>query len=409
MNELENIAKIIKNSTILNNQKVIESVKSILKDYDAISSEEKKKLQQEVQNKLDEVSSYYEEKLNALQSDIKYENETLSEEITDKIRDIEASLEEALDKVTNQIDNIQINPVEVKEIHLTEQIKEVVEVDYKNIIDEVLKQLPAVNNEVTAEEVRDKLSSLEGDNRLDAKYIKNIPNQFWGGNLSTDSSGGGGGSTTTIVGITGTKAEYNTSLTDGNFLFVGDVTQYTDEMAQDAVGSILTDTTTVDLTYDDTANTIKADVKENTSNQKVVVSSGGSTVGTRKEINFIEGDNITLTIADNPVDDSVDVTINAAGGGGAGLTLTETEVDLGNTPRKSGKFNITSSGLTIGKAVLISQANGPYTGKGTRSDEAEMDGLVVSGKVTSTTNVECFWRSATKVKSNFKFNYQVSA
>lgn len=61
-----------------------------------------------------------------------------------------------------------------------------------------------------------------------------------------------------IVGITGTKAEYNVSLTDGNFLFVGDVTQYTNEMAQDAVGNILTDSVSIDFTYNDGANTITA-------------------------------------------------------------------------------------------------------------------------------------------------------
>ncbi len=39
------------------------------------------------------------------------------------------------------------------------------------------------------------------------------------------------------------------------------VTAYTDEQAQDAVGTILTDTATIDFTYNDGANTIAADVK----------------------------------------------------------------------------------------------------------------------------------------------------
>ena len=42
-----------------------------------------------------------------------------------------------------------------------------------------------------------------------------------------------------------------------------DSTQYTDEQAQDAVGNILTDTATIDFTYDDTTPTITADVKDN--------------------------------------------------------------------------------------------------------------------------------------------------
>ncbi len=69
------------------------------------------------------------------------------------------------------------------------------------------------------------------------------------------------GDQTSIVGITGTKSEYNASLTDGDFLFVGDVIAYTNEEAQDAVGSILLDTTTIDLTYDDSTPSISAAVK----------------------------------------------------------------------------------------------------------------------------------------------------
>lgn len=93
----------------------------------------------------------------------------------------------------------------------------------------------------------------------------------------------------------------------------------------------------------------------------------------------------------------------------AGLTLTTTEVNIGSIPHKAGTFNIASAGLTVGKPVLVSQANGPYTGKGSRSDEAGMDHLSVGGKVTSATNIECFWSSPTFVKDNFKFDWAVSA
>jgi hypothetical protein len=47
------------------------------------------------------------------------------------------------------------------------------------------------------------------------------------------------GDQTSIVGISGTKAQFDTAVTDGNFLYVGDVTQYTDEQAQDAVGAMV--------------------------------------------------------------------------------------------------------------------------------------------------------------------------
>lgn len=57
-------------------------------------------------------------------------------------------------------------------------------------------------------------------------------------------TGTNSGDQTSIVGITGTKAQFDTACSDGNFLYVGDVTQYTDELAQDAIGAMI-DTTLV--------------------------------------------------------------------------------------------------------------------------------------------------------------------
>lgn len=95
--------------------------------------------------------------------------------------------------------------------------------------------------------------------------------------------------------------------------------------------------------------------------------------------------------------------------GGSGVTLTTTEVNVGSTAKTGGKFTISGAGLTTGKPVLIQQAVGPYTGKGTMADEAEMDQLNVAASVTSSTTITAYWSSARRVKGNFKFNYQVSA
>lgn len=89
------------------------------------------------------------------------------------------------------------------------------------------------------------------------------------------------------------------------------------------------------------------------------------------------------------------------------MSFTTVEVNIASKPRKAGRFNITDSGLTVGKPVHIAQANGPYTGKGARADEAEMDHMAVSGKVTSATNIECYWACPTRVRGNFKFDYAV--
>lgn len=57
-------------------------------------------------------------------------------------------------------------------------------------------------------------------------------------------------------------------------------------------------------------------------NARIKVDKAGVGVGTRRELNFIEGSNITLTITDDSPNEKVDVTI-AASGGGSGLTHPE--------------------------------------------------------------------------------------
>jgi hypothetical protein len=64
-------------------------------------------------------------------------------------------------------------------------------------------------------------------------------------------------------------------------------------------------------------------------------------------------------------------------GGGGGGSATTVEVDLGATAKTSGKFTITDASILTTSKVLAWQAPGPYTGKGTRPDEAEMQPVQV--------------------------------
>lgn len=85
------------------------------------------------------------------------------------------------------------------------------------------------------------------------------------------------------------------------------------------------------------------------------------------------------------------------------------EVNLCSLPQRSGHFDITGlTGLTAGKPVMIQQAVGPYTGKGSLADEAEMDQVLVSASVLSATTVRAYWVSTGFVIGNFKFNYMVA-
>jgi hypothetical protein len=93
---------------------------------------------------------------------------------------------------------------------------------------------------------------------------------------------------------------------------------------------------------------------------------------------------------------------------GAGFNLTVVEKNLGSTARTSGSFQITGlSGLNPGDPVLIRQTLGPYTGKGTRADEFELDTVTVAAEVASSSVIQCYWRSDAWVRGNYKFAYAV--
>lgn len=79
---------------------------------------------------------------------------------------------------------------------------------------------------------------LDADDLSDASTTNKFTNAADETRLA-NTSGTNTGDQSTIVGITGTKAEFNTAVTDGDFLYVGDISSYTDEQAQDAVGAMV--------------------------------------------------------------------------------------------------------------------------------------------------------------------------
>lgn len=87
--------------------------------------------------------------------------------------------------------------------------------------------------------------------------------------------------------------------------------------------------------------------RDNQSTQKVQISKAGTLIGTRKNINLIEGTNVTMTVADNSGSDRVDVTINASGG--SGLTSLNTltgSTQTFATGTSGTDFGISSSSTT---------------------------------------------------------------
>ena len=138
---------------------------------------------------------------------------------------------------------------------------------------------------------------------------------------------------------------------------------------------------------------------------RVDVQDEGVSQGRTLTLNFV-GAGVSAAVASGVA------TITITGGAGAGFTFTVVEKDLGSAPRYGGTFDITGLvGLTVNKSVLIQQAVGPYTNKGDRQDEAEMDQALVTAYVFDATTIRCYWQTSVSngpIAGNVKFQYAVS-
>lgn len=82
------------------------------------------------------------------------------------------------------------------------------------------------------------------------------------------------------------------------------------EALQDMVDLLVLEGTGVSAVYSDVGNTLTISVVPDTTVQKTIVSTGGTSVGTRQQLNVIPGAGVTLSGADNPTDNRVDLTVN---------------------------------------------------------------------------------------------------
>lgn len=99
------------------------------------------------------------------------------------------------------------------------------------------------------------------------------------------------------------------------------------------------------------------------------IKKNGVSVASKKSINFIEGSNITLTIADDAINNEIDITITCAGGNfvpisgttnGNNLTgniVTTGNIGLVNSGTHGFKFNSTNVEVTSGDILTLSGTN----------------------------------------------------
>ena len=76
-------------------------------------------------------------------------------------------------------------------------------------------------------------------------------------------------------------------------------------------------------------------------------------------------------------------------------------MNLGATATWRGKFTITDAAITTAKKVLCWQAPGPYTSKGTRADEAELQPVSVIAVEPLTGSANVFWQTPPMVSYSF--------
>lgn len=77
----------------------------------------------------------------------------------------------------------------------------------------------------------------------------------------------------------------------------------------------------------------------------------------------------------------------------ASVAGTTVEVDLGSTPKTSGRFTITDASISATSKVLVWQASGPYTGKGTLADEAAMQPVNIVAVASGSGSCTVWWET----------------
>lgn len=137
---------------------------------------------------------------------------------------------------------------------------------------------------------------------------------------------------------------------------------YTDEQAQDAVGTILTDTATIDLTYNDGANTITADVKANSVGVSLMHASATDVLFGRSTAGAGAGEEIACTAAGRALIDDANAAAQLVTLGAAPLaspTFTGTPA----APTAAGGTNTTQIATTafVTAAVAAATPAAPLT------------------------------------------------
>ena len=155
-------------------------------------------------------------------------------------------------------------------------------------------------------------------------------------------TGTNSGDQTSIVGITGTKAQFDTAVTDGNFMYVGDApTSHTHLLAAGATDVTITATNL--NTLDDGVNTTlhfhdsdRSRANHTGTQTASTISDFSEAVDDRVSSLLVAGTNITLTYNDA----ANTLTVDASGGGGGSPGGSTGEIQYNNAGAFAGAADI---------------------------------------------------------------------
>ena len=215
-------------------------------------------------------------------------------------------------------------------------------------------------------------------------------------------------------GISDTKANFDAACSDGDFLFVGDVTQYTDEQAQDAVGAMV-DTS---LTYVDSTPLLQRSALTGA----ITASAGSNTTSlgsfTKAELDTAVSDGVPLFVGDiiGLTDgDKGDITVSSSGTvwNIDAATVGVTELSATGTPsattflRGDNTWATPTAADPSGWTTIVKSANQDVTNSATLVDDTSLQfSVVAGGHYMVEMNLTL---SGNNTAADYQFGFRVSA